>query len=51
MHTRWIETEFANRIEPSALTPAEPAPRDFQARLDRLSSLARQVKRGPWSPG
>jgi len=28
VHTRWIETEFANRIEPSALTPAEPAPRE-----------------------
>ena len=28
MHTRWIETEFANHIEPSALTPAEPAPRE-----------------------
>ncbi|MCV7531786.1 ATP-grasp domain-containing protein [Micrococcus luteus] len=28
VHTRWIETEFANHIEPSALTPAEPAPRE-----------------------
>ena len=28
VHTRWIETEFANRIEPSALIPAEPAPRE-----------------------
>ncbi|MGN2297877.1 acetyl/propionyl/methylcrotonyl-CoA carboxylase subunit alpha [Micrococcus luteus KDCGSN] len=28
VHTRWIETEFANHIEPSALTPVEPAPRE-----------------------
>ncbi|KWW42574.1 acetyl/propionyl/methylcrotonyl-CoA carboxylase subunit alpha [Micrococcus luteus] len=28
VHTRWIETEFANHIEPSALTLAEPAPRE-----------------------
>ena len=28
VHTRWIETEFANHIEPSALTPAEPTPRE-----------------------
>ncbi|MEX3565041.1 acetyl/propionyl/methylcrotonyl-CoA carboxylase subunit alpha [Micrococcus endophyticus] len=28
VHTRWIETEFANHIEPSEHTPAESEPRE-----------------------
>ena len=44
VHTRWIETEFANTIEPySAVTPAEPATEERESIVVEVSGRRLEV--------